>query len=243
MGSSAPVVRFRWTQLPWEAGYSRSALHTRIRFGRISHSSVYERKNSHVALLILLACLLEFSSVHRDEWSRCRWCVDAKLEFNVSICLDILFVLRVQQDHTPRSKFTLIQHCWYWYCKYCIYSCIINAYVFIIHVLYICIREGKWFVYDLWLLLGQNLSQFNLNLLWNLILLQIRLDWLIDWSILLYVRTISPSRGSPVMLLKNNFNLTVKRKWIQQTRCLTVCLLHMNGKVILHVDFIWHTWP
>lgn len=87
----------------------------------------------------------------------------------ICLCLYILFVLRVQQDHTPGSKFTLIQHCWYWYCKYCIYSCIIYTYVFIIHVLYIYVREGKWFVHSVWLLLvGQSLSQFILNLVWNL---------------------------------------------------------------------------
>lgn len=71
-----------------------------------------------------------------------------------------LFVLRVQQDHTPRSKFTLIQHCWYWYFKYCIYSCIFNTDVCIIHVLYIYVREVKWFVYSArLLLLGRSLLQ------------------------------------------------------------------------------------
>lgn len=66
----------------------------------------------------------------------------------------------VQQDHTPRSKFTLIQHCWYWYFKYCIYSCIFNTDVCIIHVLYIYVREVKWFVYSArLLLLGRSLLQ------------------------------------------------------------------------------------
>lgn len=140
------------------------------------------------------ACLLESHSLHCDEWSRCRWFLDVKLESNmyISICVDILFVLRMQQDHNPRRKFTLIQHCWYWYCKYCIYSCIINTYVFIIHVLYIYVRVGKWF--GLWLLLfGPNLSQFILNLLWNLKHFSLKrkassscksglINWWIGWS-------------------------------------------------------------
>lgn len=121
-----------------------------------------EKKNSHEALLILLACLLDSSFPHRDEWRRCKWCLDAKVESNISICVYflILFVLRVQQDHTPRSKFTLIQHCWYWYFKYCIYSCIFNTDVCIIHIQYIYVREGKWFVYSTRLvLLGRSLLQ------------------------------------------------------------------------------------
>lgn len=118
------------------------------------------------------ACLLESSSVHCNEGSGRRWCDDVWIWIHniyMWLCLYILIVLRVQQDHTPRSKFRLIQHCWYWYCKYCIYSCIINQYIFIIHVPYICAREGKWFVHILKLVLvGQSLSLSTLNLLWKL---------------------------------------------------------------------------
>lgn len=122
-----------------------------------------EERNSHEALLIL-ACLLAGLQLPPPLMSEGDandvWMQKLKPIYLYVFIYFILFVLRVQQDHTPRSKFTLIQHCWYWYFKYCIYSCIFNTDVCIIHVLYIYVREVKWFVYSArLLLLGRSLLQ------------------------------------------------------------------------------------
>lgn len=117
-GSSAPVVPFHRTQLPWESGYGRSALHARIRSGRNSHSSVYERKEIHTRhFWFLLAGLQLLPPLMSEGDANDVWMQKLKPIYLYVFIYFFLFVLRVQQDHTPRSKFTLIQHCWYWYFK------------------------------------------------------------------------------------------------------------------------------
>lgn len=62
-------------------------------------------RNSHMALLILLAprrcCFL-----HREQ----RWCSDVRMQNRIQNILFILFMFRVQQHNTPKSKFRYIQH-------------------------------------------------------------------------------------------------------------------------------------
>lgn len=107
------------------------------------------------------SCLLDSSFLHRDEWRRCKWCLDAKVETNISICVYLLFFCSCWEC----SRITLPEVNLHWSSIADIdilNTAFIHAFliqiVCIIHVLYIYVREVKWFVYSArLLLLGRSL--------------------------------------------------------------------------------------